>query len=78
MLGPNKTGARNRSIFATFIAGVGIDELAARYNLAPVSVRAILRSERNKVAVSPAPEYCELRGTLEPMIWVNRLRLRLS
>lgn len=75
MLGSNKTGATNRSIFATFIAGSSVDELAGRYHLSLVTVRAIIQSEHHKIAVSPESEYCELRKTFEPAILVKRLRL---
>ena len=66
-----KAGKRNRSIFAAFIEGRTINELAAQYNLTPTTIRAILNSERHRIAVSSDPEYCKLREKFEPGIWMR-------
>ena len=47
-----ETLARNRAIFRDYTAGLGVDELSARYFLAPKSIQRILTLGR--------------RGLLEP------------
>ena len=47
-----ETPARNRAIFRDYTAGLGVDELSARYFLAPKSIQRILTLGR--------------RGLLEP------------
>jgi hypothetical protein len=71
MLGVEKTGTRNRSIFAAYIAGRAINELAKQYGLTDARIIAILSSERHRIAVSPDPVYCELRERFERAIWLK-------
>lgn len=78
MTGSYKSGKRNRSIFVAFIEGRTIDELAAEYKLTPGTVRAILNSERHRVAVSMEPEYCELRERYDPATCIRAFRRTLD
>ena len=72
MLGVYKTGARNRSTFAAHAAGRTIDELANEYLLTRTRLAAILTSERHRIAVSPDPNYCDLRDRIDPAVWLYR------
>ena len=74
MLGVHKTGARDRAIFVAFAAGQTLVELAVQFGLKQTRLRAILTAERHRIAVSPEPEYCELRGKFEPALWTGRIR----
>ena len=62
-MGLSKLGARNRAIFAAVQVGVGIDQLAAAYQLNPRSIEAIVLGEKHKRAISPEPAYRNLRQT---------------
>ena len=54
-----ETLARNRAIFRDYTAGLGVDELSARYFLAPKSIQRILTLAC--WSHSPAPERSTLR-----------------
>lgn len=57
-----ETLARNRAIFRDYTAGLGVDELSARYFLAPKSIQRILTLGRRACwSHSPAPERSTLR-----------------
>jgi hypothetical protein len=60
-VGIPRKAARDREIFAAFLKGASIEALSAEYYLTPIRVDAILRAERHKIAVSPEPEYRQLR-----------------
>ena len=55
-----ETLARNRAIFRDYTAGLGVDELSARYFLAPKSIQRILTLGRRGL-LEPAPERSTLR-----------------
>ena len=73
MLGYCRTGARDRSIFAAYVAGNTVAQLATMHGLTAGRIHAILSSERNRIALSLEPEYCELRDKLDPDLWAQRL-----
>lgn len=57
-----ETLARNRAIFRDYTAGLGVDELSARYFLAPKSIQRILTLAAGACwSHSPAPERSTLR-----------------
>ena len=56
-----ETLARNRAIFRDYTAGLGVDELSARYFLAPKSIQRILTLAGACWSHSPAPERSTLR-----------------
>jgi hypothetical protein len=61
IMGFPKTAARNREIFVAFLNGILKEDLAAQYNLTTQRIDAILSAERHKIAVSPDPNYRQLR-----------------
>ncbi len=60
------TTERNREIFAGFGTGKTISQLADNYGLAPMSIKAILATERHKLEVSADEFYRCLRRSLQP------------
>jgi hypothetical protein len=72
MLGNRRNGERNRSILLAYLDGHSIDELAAGNKLMPVSIRAIISFERDRVCVSTEPEYCQLRKSIDPAGWAMK------
>jgi hypothetical protein len=70
MLRTYKNGERNRSILLAYIEGHSIEQLALSHSLATTTIRGIVSVERHRVAVSPEPEYCELRGKIELADWM--------
>jgi hypothetical protein len=59
-----KTTERNREIFAKFRAGETVNQLAERCGLAPVTIAAVLTTERHKLAVCVDEFYAALRRAL--------------
>ena len=61
-----ETLARNRAIFRDYTAGLGVDELSARYFLAPKSIQRIFSPWAAGAcwSHSPAPERSTLRRSL--------------
>ena len=53
-------------MFTAYVRGETIDDLAAQYGLKQTSVRAILTTERQRIALSPEPEYRDFREQFEP------------
>jgi hypothetical protein len=78
MLGACKQGERNRSILLAYINGRSVEQLAKWHALATVTIRGIISIERHRVDVSPEPEYCALRDSIEPSLWMAAFRRPLE
>jgi hypothetical protein len=48
-------------MFVAFLNGASKEHLAAQYDLTLERIEVILRTERHKAAVSPDPDYRQLR-----------------
>ena len=63
-MGMQRTGTRNRDIFAGYQRGEPVEELAVRYGLSVVTVSQIIMVERHKVAVSVEVFYKKIRSKM--------------
>jgi Mor family transcriptional regulator len=58
------TTERNRAIYYAFEAGESLENLSQKWGLLVRTLQAIIRHERNKIAVSVDDFYRQRRGTL--------------
>ena len=66
-----KTAARNREIFAGFIAGKTTGQLTQTYRLSRQTINAIVASERHRLQVSTDEFYEGQRAALGLRPWVK-------
>lgn len=71
MRGTSRKLARNRAILLAHIKGQSVQELAHFHGLAALSIRAIISFERHRVSVSPEAQYCALRDSIDPALWMS-------